>query len=276
MNPQMFANMWHPSMMAGMPFDPTGAMLMQNKLVVKPKKRGGGPQNSPIKIKHKTWTEWKYYRSHQAAVDDNDELLCLGHPLARINDVLNPKRRDKSVAGFRIVSLRDEMEEKERQAEAAAAAEAYQQQMTAMSSNSPFSLLLHAATTTSSGALTQPSDGRAPRQSMAGPSADVPLCVPSGADPCTVYAFPNQAGGLPAMGGGEGNKNLPKYSAPAMVPEPTPQTTNGKRKFESVDDVADEDKTINVEDFGCRVVAPTPGEGFKPAFQFTANAPRRD
>ena len=81
MNPQMFANMWHPSMMAGMPFDPTGAMLMQNKLVVKPKKRGGGPQNSPIKIKHKTWTEWKYYRSHQAAVDDNDELLCLGHSL---------------------------------------------------------------------------------------------------------------------------------------------------------------------------------------------------
>ena len=73
MNPQMFANMWHPSMMAGMPFDPTGAMLMQNKLVVKPKKRGGGPQNSPIKIKHKTWTEWKYYRSHQAAVDDNDD-----------------------------------------------------------------------------------------------------------------------------------------------------------------------------------------------------------
>ena len=78
-------------------------MMMTHQPVKK--KRGGGPKNSPIKIRKKEWEEWVYYPSHQAAVDDNDELLCLGHPLARINDVLNPNRRDKTVSGFYIVSV---------------------------------------------------------------------------------------------------------------------------------------------------------------------------
>ena len=75
-----------------------------------PRQRRGGRQDRPIKIRREG-EPWRYFRSHSVAVAGTDALRKLKHPLQRIHGVLDPNKRDRTVAGFEAVSIsREEYE----------------------------------------------------------------------------------------------------------------------------------------------------------------------
>jgi hypothetical protein len=58
-----------------------------------------------LKLRKQGEKNWSYFPSHSAAVKGTEELRRLKHPLQGINNVLDPKKRNRTIAGFEVVSV---------------------------------------------------------------------------------------------------------------------------------------------------------------------------
>ena len=90
--------------MSGRPVRAAAAAQKQKKKA-QTKKRGGGRQDAPVKIRKIGEADWRYFRSHAMAVSETEELRVLKYPLQRMHGVLDPMKRDRTVAGFEIASV---------------------------------------------------------------------------------------------------------------------------------------------------------------------------
>ena len=66
---------------------------------------GRSASSRPLKLRKQGESSWRYFPSHSAAIQKTDELRKLKHPMQRINGVLDPKKQDRAVAGFEVVSV---------------------------------------------------------------------------------------------------------------------------------------------------------------------------
>ena len=58
-----------------------------------------------LKVRKGESAPWCYFPSHSAAVQGTPEFQKLKHPLQRINNVLDENKRDKTMAGFQVVTV---------------------------------------------------------------------------------------------------------------------------------------------------------------------------
>ena len=58
-----------------------------------------------LKIRKDESAPWSYFPSHSSAVHGTPEFQKLKHPLQRINGVLDENKRDKTIAGFQVVTV---------------------------------------------------------------------------------------------------------------------------------------------------------------------------